>query len=1213
MSATNFESNGLMDSLLPNIYINKITLEQLNSRPLSNNKYDMTPHINQTLLPDIIVGRAHEGVTRPMPSLTAESGGFENVLKVTLDMFLEIPNIDDSDFWDMVLGEDMFSLLSITTRFYSGKDAKNQYIRTLEAGPDIFFPATKEITTSVGEALSTMQGDKHGRKPWAAIEASKAQYKEFLPDGTSVFKIPIQVTAQMTNGTAFPTDLAVLAQCTLDLSQTENLPDILQSPMSGRLASEIIIQDKKTQDKGMIFFISNKQDDKTFDQLKGQIWLGSVHKFGDRYMVGSTHSDDPHPFLDYIIIPTKRIQDFRQVSVLQKQSINFTPTTDLIFGGDYTDLRATKNSAAKSLDNAAIFSDLISSTTQDGKIKLFFNIDWGRMIKKYCAVPALIDKLALDGGGKLQKFFTSTANGGLGSPGGALSFRIYREEIGAPVSVINDNRSLIYDSFPHVFYYKDSEDELPTSSLIPIPLYTDTAYTGFVKSYSFTDYRKDTKRKDNLQKPTHDVGKFKYSVEIVVHDPTIPYLVQQLKIAQKGTDTLKKMMVLTNGQGSEGYWNKYLGKFNDKFKEKLEEVLPELGLHAHATPVWKAVEVFKFMTSLMRSNYTSSAAEISTADSERPTNLDFKTALEPMLDPDTASPSSIATAYDIFTTLTSQLRNVIESFSSATLPKTSKGADENGDLVLQQFTKTPTGASLPQRKIKVEHTFDTTAEIVDTTKMDAGHDIFAKYAGHSKMDIGLKLIHAQEYIEASMNDHSQFFLDGFPDSTTVFFDLERPITVVGSTTPGFTVPVGVKKSIGRFLTVPQDLPLKGKEADSPRHTRLPDTIMSIDDDEFSYWKLANNIIRYKFGLFGNPDETSFLGYENIQAAVKAGDVGKINDKMERIIKEYQSLASHGAVFSHQTPLPLRTNQPSAGNRTETETEESPEVVTNALPWTEDIGQERFLLSLIMQDYFDLSDNDKKLKTFNTNNRSSPIGKYFNKLANLSPTAQGVSSYIRKGALTAKGEAAIPGIDALPNQVKALIFNNVDAGTIEARQKLRESVIYADDKNKYNTLYKAKTMFASKFGEFWFKHQNLFEIEYLSRFDGAHPRPPPVRHTRESTETGRDLGMSVAIEVPTGKKPPLRYEDFNPSSVKAPIWTPLTSNKVAAMNKNVAKILLCRLKKYKHPIFNQKVYDVLDLPLYDEYFFLYFGTVPFFDAIDPKQDMANLGKEYIKLD
>ena len=1182
MSTSNFELNGLMDSVLPNIYINRITLEKLNSRPLSNNKYDMTPHINQTLLPKIKqkvdLGFDPENpdwemMTVTAPSFTADYGGFKNVLKVTLDMFLEIPNIDDNSFWDMIFTEDMINYLSIRTRFYSGK-AKEYYMQETTGYTTDPEDATKIIDTPLNEVIKAISSIYNNLEQ--ASSTAKEQYKESLPDGTSVFKIPIQVTTQLGAETAFPTDLAVLAQCTLDLSQAENLPVSLQSPMSGRTASEVIIKNKKIQDKGMMFFISSKQDDGTFDHLKGQIWLGEVHKHNDRYMVGSAHSDSPHPYLDYVIVPNNRIQDFRQISVLQKQSINFTPTTNLIFGGSYTDLQSTRNSAVKSLDNTAIFSDLISTTTQDGKVKLFFSVDWGRLIKKHCAVPALIDKLALSDGAKLAEFFVSTANGGKGSPAGALSFRIFREEIGMPVNVINDNRELIYDGFPKIFYKKnDKKDGVPTSSLIPIPLYVESSYNGFIKSYSFTDYRKGPDS-TAMFKPNHDSGKFKYSIEIVVHDPTIPYLTKQLLIAQQGVSTLKKLVTLTSGQGSETYWNKYLGKFNNTLNAEWLKIPVE-------GTVPKAIEVFKFMTSMMRSNYTSSAAEISTADSEEPTNLDLMAALQPMIDPDTASPSSIAAVYEIFTTLTSQLKSFIESFSVAKLPKASEGTDANGSPILKQFAKMPVGASLPQRKIKVKHTFDKLSEIVDTTNMDAGHDIFATWAGHSEMDIGLKLMHADDYVNASQTEHERFFGDEFPDAITVFFNIRKQ---------GIPTPTSLISSVGRFFTVPEDV----EKTETP-HTKLPETIMSVDDGEFSYWKLANNIIRYKFGLFGNPDEKSFLGYENMHAAEKAGDTGAINDKMERVLKSYQSLSHQGAIFSHRTPVLPKYNLPEAGSKADTETEGSPKVSTNALPWAKNIGQERFLLSLIMQDYFDLSFDDKKLGTFNTGNKLAPICKQFAALADMFPVDtpwEKIRDAIKKGVGASRpgapGEIVVPGLDDLPNQIKTLIFNNFDATGQNMQNKLNVNVSYADD-NKFNTLYKTQTMFASKFGEYWFKHQNLFEVEYLSSF-----------------------GSSVAIPPTAGKKAPQRYEDLNRSSVKALNWQPLTLTRAAALGGvGGKKVLLCRLKRYKNPVFNQKAYDVLGLPLYDEYFFLSFKAPKYFDAVSLKQTMANLGKEYIKLD
>jgi len=196
MSTSNFELNGLMDSVLPNIYINRITLEKLNSRPLSNNKYDMTPHINQTLLPKILrppdMGFdpenpdwdfASEFVMAAPPSFTADYGGFKNVLKVTLDMFLEIPNIDDNSFWDMIFTEEMINYLSIRTRFYSGK-AKEYYMQETTGYITDPEDATKIIDTPLNEVIKAISSINNLEQASSTI---KEQYKESLPDGTSVF------------------------------------------------------------------------------------------------------------------------------------------------------------------------------------------------------------------------------------------------------------------------------------------------------------------------------------------------------------------------------------------------------------------------------------------------------------------------------------------------------------------------------------------------------------------------------------------------------------------------------------------------------------------------------------------------------------------------------------------------------------------------------------------------------------------------------------------------------------------------------------------------------------------------------------------------------------------------------------------------------------------------------------------------------------------
>ncbi len=116
----NYEFNGMLDSVLPNLYINRITLEQKNTQPLTNNKYDMTPHIDQTILPKGPGGNA-------APSLTPDYGGFEDKLKVTFDLFLEIPNIDSDGFWQEVFSAEFSKYLSANIILFSGEKAKQYY------------------------------------------------------------------------------------------------------------------------------------------------------------------------------------------------------------------------------------------------------------------------------------------------------------------------------------------------------------------------------------------------------------------------------------------------------------------------------------------------------------------------------------------------------------------------------------------------------------------------------------------------------------------------------------------------------------------------------------------------------------------------------------------------------------------------------------------------------------------------------------------------------------------------------------------------------------------------------------------------------------------------------------------------------------------------------------------------------------------------------
>ena len=125
-----YEFNGLVGSVLPNIYINRITLERLHSQPLSNNKYDVTPHINQAPPLQEIVNLSTDD--EPDYEIISEAPltptyNAKDSLRVTFDMFLEIPNIDNDDFWSVILSDDILKYLTLELFLFSGAQGKHYY------------------------------------------------------------------------------------------------------------------------------------------------------------------------------------------------------------------------------------------------------------------------------------------------------------------------------------------------------------------------------------------------------------------------------------------------------------------------------------------------------------------------------------------------------------------------------------------------------------------------------------------------------------------------------------------------------------------------------------------------------------------------------------------------------------------------------------------------------------------------------------------------------------------------------------------------------------------------------------------------------------------------------------------------------------------------------------------------------------------------------
>ena len=140
---------------------------------------------------------------------------------------------------------------------------------------------------------------------------------------------------------------------------------------------------------------------------------------------------------------------------------------------------------------------------------------------------------------------------------------------------------------------------------------------------------------------------------------------------------------------------------------------------------------------------------------------------------------------------------------------------------------------------------------------------------------------------------------------------------------------------------------------------------------------------------------------------------------------------------------------------------------------------------------------------------------------------------------------IQAVNDLPNQIKALTMKFTDETPLEL---------------VYNS-YIGGELELSRYGNFWFRHQNIAEVQYLSGY------------------TPYDLGKATDAQT---------YDKKYGNSISSMEWkrlTPEILNQIQA-----GKVVLCRLHKYRNTLSNDKAYNMLDLPLYRQYFLLQGGLI-----------------------
>jgi len=1225
-----FNLNGLVTSFLPSVYINKITLEGASgalNKIAANREAAIDAHIDK---------RA-SGTGGYTGSPTEDDFTQANKLIVTYNLLLETQDLFD-EIGDFV--DDIFKFLKvhiITFKNEKGKAAYQHFIskknlsnfpgisagellshldtkKTLSGDPEWPFYSNTQLLSGedfkfTSQALDNIIESSGNTSAPAHLglqnkrDFIKEKYKHVLPGGRVIYKIPIQIKQEIP-GTAFPSDLAAIAMCKLDMSSVvDELEDATGEDFFhteddyGRVASSVIIKDSAVPKQGMVFFISTDQDNDKFDKIMGTLWMGGVHKHGDRFMAGNVHvSGQDHPYLDYVMIDNNSVQDFRQVAEIKKQIFNFEQQKSIVFGGNYVNNQLHQVAAAD-FSNLSCFGDLITSVNTKRQAKLLFSIDWGKIVKKNCAIPALLDKMSnINGGAKATEFLAQN-----GVPI-IKSLKIYRQRVDVPASndpINNTGRKLIYDGYPNIFYtgqmgnadIQEGEEFVveynpeAKSALSPVILEDSilkgSANSSHVSYYTFTDY--DIKSISR--------GAFKYSMEVEIEDPTLNYFINSYAKVNFAINKIKPMLTFVNGQyattplAQEQFFNSQTGQFSNF-----------------------AIQIFKacFWDDLVSSDIISDAAMAvmnfaMLAQNKPATNISNLTSL---LSITNGTPESFNTFSEILILVADKMKSVIDSYSTAPIPKTWGSYYPIEKSLGGQVV---TGGEI--RAIKVEHVFKKPTELVTTTHVDAGYEYLAgtiksPLPNQTTAEIGLKAILSSNYIARSLNEFNQYF-PNFNNGPLVM-----PVKI-----PAYNGPqsdqqlnLNLMPQIGMHLKVPNGA------------THLPSYIVDHqNNDENEYWMVVNNILRYKLDLYGDTGNNHSLGYGPND--VIDGNTG-IGPQMERILKEYQTLAYKGVYFPQASIISPHTIADPAASKKKIigdipgapndqfswdslensplppevafenleNTMPSDQIIkTMQVPWAENYGQEKLLLALINGTFIAPTVLDAKLGSFDPMLVKSTLYKHVNAIYNnmFYGMPQGAAAN-HSIALAATAAA----LQQLPYQALALIANL----NLESRVAL-ENFVSPGAENKINPdfryylhggnpqLYEKpqgilpsseeiqnQDLKIDRFGQFWFNHMNVVEVQYLAGYEGVKNAPKPVSNGNP------------------GEK---RYEEVFNAALGAPIWEPLTVSKLNAINiavdqataKGSSIHLLCRLVKRRYDMFNTKAYDALDMPLYDEHFLL----------------------------
>ena len=349
----NVDTKSLTNTVLPTVYFSEISIRE---GKLSRNQIKKQQRNKKQKLRRRERDKSRKRALKTLPNTTQG-------LNVTLSLCIK----------------DVVEKDAISTWMANSDFTKFLYIKIIQS-------TSKRVTRALQrgrfDILNKQRFKKHYKTITLAIQKNDFDLKDYTrvhsTDGERIYEIPYET--QMLIKDSDPEHLAYFAYAYLDIAAMADqygLDFNRQENFKGSMTQENVIERSKVNTTAYVFYIKETN----------QIWLGPVHKRGNKWHTGDIKSKFPKE-LRREKVSNNKVKDYRQVKKVGNNVLNLKPA-----------LRTYQRYEKPQLNRDQIRTDAPDSYISQGYISpkpsgeatFLFHVDFRKLVREQSAFGAIID------------------------------------------------------------------------------------------------------------------------------------------------------------------------------------------------------------------------------------------------------------------------------------------------------------------------------------------------------------------------------------------------------------------------------------------------------------------------------------------------------------------------------------------------------------------------------------------------------------------------------------------------------------------------------------------------------------------------------------------------------------------------------------------------------------------------------------------------------